>query len=305
MILFLRWIKNWKSILVDLISYIGIFWLFVEIIAYYKSEFADIYIKNIRLFLIAFVLLFIFALLKNKPATRFGYNLRGKDNFIEIKVGDIFKNNGALVIPVNNEFDMSLGGNVFKTNSIQSQVIQKFYSGKVEHLNTDISQKIPLGSKYEIGKTIEIEQKNNELGSKKFYLVANSIKKDNNRVISEIDHFTQALNGLWAYIALESGRDTTVNIPIINTQHGRDSYLSRMTAIKEIIASYVESSKSLNICEKLIISIYPDDLEKGNIDLDELNEYLKYSCKHYRQVIFKVKNKGEEDTASKVVKIEN
>ena len=200
---------------------------------------------------------------------------------------------------------MSLGGNVLKANSIQNQVIQKFYSGKIEHLNTDIAHKISIGTKHEIGKTIEVEQKSDVFGNKKFYLVANSIKKENNRVISEIDHFTQALNGLWAYVALESGRDGAVTIPLMNTQHGRDSYLSRMTAIKEIVASYIESSKSLNICEKLIISIHPSDLQKGNIDLDELDEYLRYSCKHYRQVTFKTKSAGEEETASKVVKIEN
>jgi len=200
---------------------------------------------------------------------------------------------------------MSLGGNVLKANSIQNQVIQKFYSGRIEYLNIDIAEKVSVGMKHEIGKTIEIEQKSDFFGNKKFYLVANSIKKDNNRVISEIDHFIQALNGLWAYVALESGRDGAVTIPLINTQHGRDSYLSRMTAIKEIIASYVESSKSLNICEKLIISIHPSDLQKGSIDLDELDEYLKYSCKHYRQIIFKIKKVGEEETASKVVKIEN
>ncbi len=305
MILFERWIKKWKSILVDLVSFIGIFWLFIEIASYSTSGSVDIYLKSISLFFIAFFLLLFFAVLKNKPRTCFGYHLRSKDNFIEIKVGDAFKNKGSLIIPVNDQFDMSLGGNALKANSIQNQVIQKFYSGKIEHLNTDIAQKVSIGEKYEIGKTIEVEQKSDVFGNKKFYLVANSIKKDNNRVVSEIDHFTQALNGLWMYIALGSGRDGSITIPLINTQHGRDSYLSRMTAIKEIITSYVESSKSLNICEKLIISIYPSDLQKGNIDLDEIDEYLKFSCRHYRQVIFKAKKEGEEETASKVIKIEN
>ncbi len=305
MILFNRWVGKWKNILVDMVSFIGIFWLFVEIASYSTSGSVDIYLKSVGLFAFIFFLLLVFAVIKNKPKTCFGYQLRGKDSFIEIKVGDAFQNNGSLVVPVNNYFDMSLGGNVIKANSIQNQLIQKFYSGKVEHLNTDIAQKVSMGTMYEIGKTIEVEQKNDVSGNKKFYLLANSIKKENNRVISEIDHFIQALNGLWIYIALESGRDSAVTIPIINTQHGRDSYLSRMNAIKEIIASYVESSKSLNICEKLIISIYPSDLKKGNIDLDELDEYLKYSCRHYRQVMFKAKKEGQEETASKVIKIEN
>lgn len=300
-----RWIRKWKSILIDLISSVGIFWLFVEIASYSTNGSVDTYLKNVPLFSTIFCLLFILSILRNKPKTQFGYHLRGKDNYVEIKVSDAFKNYGSLVVPVNDEFDMSLGGNVSKANSIQNQLIEKFYAGKTEHLNTDIAQKVTIGTKYDIGKTIEVEQKSDRTGNKKFYLVVNSIKKENNRVISEIDHFIQALNGLWTYIALESGRDSAVTIPLMNTQHGRDSYLSRMTAIKEIIASYVESSKSLNICEKLIISIHPNDLQKGNVDLDNLDEYLKYACKHYRQVIFRAKKEGEEETASSVVKIEN
>ncbi|MCH7559258.1 MAG: hypothetical protein IIB56_17635 [Planctomycetes bacterium] len=36
-------------------------------------------------------------------------------------------------------------------------------------------------------------------------------------------------------------------------------------AIKEIIESYIDASKSLNVSDKLIISIHPSDLIKGNI----------------------------------------
>ena len=299
MILLKRWINKWRAVLVDLVSLVGIFWLFVEIASYSTAGSADIYLKNLTFFVFAFVILFISAIIKNKPKTQFGYHLRGKDNSIEVRVGDAFENKGALVVPVNDQFDMSLGGNVRKANSIQNQVIQKFYSDKVEHLNIDIAAKVSIGTKYEVGKTIEVEQ-----GGKKFYLVVNSIKKENDRVKSEIDDFIEALNGLWSYIALDSGRDTAVTIPLINTQHGRDSYLSRMGSIKEIIASYVEASKTLNICEKLVISIHPNDLQKGSIDLDELDEYLKYTCKHYRQLTLQEKTE-DPNHASKVIRIDN
>lgn len=294
-----RWIKKWKEVLVDLVSFVGIFWLFIEIASYSTSGAADIYLKNIPVFGVAFVILFLLSAIKNKPKSYFGYHLRGKDNFVEIRVGDAFENAGALVVPVNDQFDMSLGGNVQKANSIQNQVIQEFYNGKTEHLNTDIATQVNIGAKYDVGKTIEVEQ-----NGKKFYLVVNSIRNDNNRVKSEIDDFIQALNGLWAYVALESGRDSAVSIPLINTQHGRDSYLSRMGSIKEIIASYVETSKTLNICEKLIISIHPVDLKKGNINLDELDDYLRYSCRHYRQLT--TQEKAEDPThATKVIRIDN
>lgn len=294
-----RWRRNLKSIFIDTVSWVGVFWLFVEMFSYSTKGSSDTLFKNVYLFSIVFILVCILSLIKNRPRTSFKYNLRNKDSYIEVKVGDALNNNGALVVPVNNRFDMSLGGNVEKANSIQNQVIQKFYTNKVEHLNTDILKKIPLDQEYEIGKTIEVEQ-----NGKKFYLVVNSVKKDNNRVRSEIDDFIQALNGLWQYVALDSGRNVNLTIPLINTQHGRDSYMTRRGAIKEIITSYIESSKNLNICENLIISIYPTDLLKGNIDLDEINDFLKYSCSHYRKLTLQQRSE-DPNNGSKIIQIEN
>lgn len=288
-----------KNIFIDIVSWVGIFWLFVEMFSYSTNGSTDSIFKNVYLFSGVFVLVCILSLIKNRPRTSFKYNLRNKDSYIEVKVGDAFNNSGALIVPVNDEFDMSLGGNALKANSIQNQVIQKFYANKVDHLNSDISAKVTIGKKYEIGKTIEVEQ----IG-KKFYLVVNSIKKDNNRVRSEIDDFIQALNGLWQYVALDSGRNVNLTIPLINTQHGRDSYMTRRGAIKEIITSYIESSKNLNICENLIISIHPSDLMKGNIDLDEINEFLKFSCSHYRKLTLQQRSE-DPDNGSKIIQIDN
>ena len=294
-----RWVNKIRSIFLDSITALGIFWLFVEIFSFSTNGITDIYLKSVPLFLIIFIIILIGSIIQNKPKTSFRYRLRGKDNFIEVRVGDAFKNKGALIIPVNNEFDMSLGGNVLKTNSIQSQVIKKYYSSKIEHINTDISNKIKIGVKHDIGKTVEIEN-----SGKKFYLVVNSVKSKNNRVKSEIDDFVQTLNGLWEYLALDSGRNTNVTIPLMNTQHGRDSYLTRRSAIKEIINSYIESSKDLNICENLIISIFPGDLIKGNIDLDEIDEYLKFQCTHYRKLTIQQKSEDPTD-GSKIIHIDN
>jgi hypothetical protein len=93
-----RWIKNYKDIALDLISYVGMFWLFVEIASYSTAGAVDTFFKSVSVFFIAFIIVFVIALLKNKPKTSFGYHLRGKDNFIEIRVGDAFDNRGAFFI---------------------------------------------------------------------------------------------------------------------------------------------------------------------------------------------------------------
>ena len=214
-------------------------------------------------------------------------------------MGDAFKNSGSLVVPINDCFDVSLGGNVRKAKSLQNKLITDFYSGKEEHLETDIAGKIDLSqSPHDIGTTIEIEQ-----NGKIFYLLVNSRKKENNRVESSADDFLLSLSQLWTYIALETGRNSVVTIPLISTNHGRITNITRKTAIKEIIDSYIDASKTLNIADKMIISIHPNDLKKGNIDLDELDEFLRFSCRHYKITTFSDKPEGEEVSTSVVQSI--
>ncbi|MGD9488105.1 MAG: macro domain-containing protein [Calditrichaceae bacterium] len=295
-----RWLSKYKSILTDLMSGIGLFWLFVEIASYSTNGQIDKYTKSIAFFLVGFVLIIIIVLIKNRPRTSFSYKLRDKDNFIEVKVGDAFDNNGALIIPFNNYLDVSLGGNVKKANSLQNKLIKQYYFDKEEHLVQDILKKTNLTAPFDIGTTVEIEQK-----GKSFFLLVNSHKKENNRVVSTVDDFLLSLSKVWDFIALESGRKSIVTIPIISTNHGRITDLNRMNAIKEIINSYVEASKFLNIADKLIISIFPDDINKGNIKLDEVDEYLKFQCNHYRKVHFSPKLEGKEVSPSVTKGINN
>ena len=294
-----RWLYNWKSIITDFVTGIGLFWLVVEMASYSTNGDIDAITKSIWLFTFVSIAILIIAFVRNKPKTVFSYQLRDKDNFIEIKVGDAFKNSGSLVIPINNHFDVSLGGNVKKAKSLQNKLITQYYSGKEEHLATDISEKIdPSLSPHEIGTTIEVEQ-----NGKLFYLLVNSKKKKNNRVESSVDDFLLSLTKLWTYIALESGRTSVVTIPLISTNHGRITNINRTTAIKEIIESYIDNSKALNIADKMIISIHPDDLKKGNINLDDIDEFLKFSCQHYKITTFANKPEGEVDSASIVENI--
>lgn len=294
-----RWLRSYKSIIADFVTGIGLFWLFVEMASYSTDAKIDTITKSIWLFIIVSIVILMIALIKNKPKTSFSYQLRDKDNFVEVRVGDAFKNKGSLVIPFNNCFDVSLGGNVKKAKSLQNKLITEYYSGKEEHLATDIAEKInSTDSPYDIGTTIEVEQ-----NEKLFYLLVNSRKKENNRVESSVDDFLLSLSKLWVYIALESGRNSVVTIPLISTNHGRITNINRATAIKEIIESYIDASKTLNVSDKLIISIHPNDLIKGNINLDDIDDFLKFSCKHYKITTFSDKPEGKVESASIVESI--
>jgi hypothetical protein len=289
--------KKWKIILIDLLSGVGLFWLFVEMSSYFTNGNVDIFLKTPFIYFCTLFLILVAVIIKNKPKTTFKERIRGKDNFIEIRVGDAFENNGALIIPFNNQFDTRLSGNVKKADSLQNKLIQDYYSGKSEHLDIDIEkQNIDFSKKYEIGKTIEIEN-----NGKRFYLLVNSHKLENCRVEASIDDLIISLSGVWDFLANDTSRNKIVTIPLLNTGHGRGPALTKMKIVKDIIHSYIEESKTINICEKLIISILETDIDKKLIDLDELEEYLKARTKFFRTV----KTSQDDDGSSKVVDIES
>ena len=275
-----RLFLNYKSILRDFFTAIGTVLLIVKLNHLTISMGKNFLEENgwLVLILIALVAL-ICSLWTNWPRQSFSYKLNGKDSFIEVKVGDAFKNEGALIIPINNQLDVCLNGNVKNSGSLQDQLIKNFYSNKDEHLKTDIEKKIAKKETYDIGTVVELRQKN-----KIFYLLVNSEKKENNRVKSAKDDFTLSVLKVFEYIGKDSGRNKSVTIPLINTGHGRVGILEKSTAIKEIINIYIEQSKQINIADKLIVSIPSCDVKSGVIDLDEINEFLKCVCTHYRRV---------------------
>lgn len=295
----LRWLKKWKLVIADAVTGLGLFWLFVEVTSYMTDGAIDSVVKKLVVALPIMVFILLIAILKNKPTTSFSRRIRKKDNFIQIKVGDAFKNKGALIVPINNHFDLTLGGNVAKANSLQNKLIKDYYGGRHEHLEADIREKVNYNNENPVGTTVEIEN-----NGKRFYLLANSHKLENNRVRAGIDDLIVSLTSVWDFIGGESGRNKYVTIPLLNSGHGRHSSLTKMTTAKEIIDSYIEASKQTNVCEQLIIAIHPDDVSSGLVKLDELEEYLTAACNHYKQVIMAPRDNGD-DTPSQVIAIDN
>jgi hypothetical protein len=294
-----RWKRNVRAIAQDVVGCITLYWLFIELSSYTTAGQVDTYARSPKIYFSVFTLIAIGSLWKNRPKTTFMSKIRGKDMFVEIKVGDAFDNQGALIIPFNNHFDTSLNGNVAKAKSLQNRLVHDYYDAKSQHLQTDLKAKGIKDKAYPIGTTVEIDSHN-----KRFYLLVNSVKTETGRVKASVDDLILSLSGAWDYIANESSRNKTLTIPLLNTGHGRDPSLTKMATAKEIIASYVEASKQVSVCEKLIISIHPEDVENGLIDLDDLNDYLRSATSHYREVTLAPHTNGEGDT-SKVVNIES
>ncbi|MCK5059757.1 MAG: hypothetical protein KAR00_01250 [Candidatus Pacebacteria bacterium] len=308
MILIKRWIQNWRFAIKDFLSCLGFLWLITEIISYFFSSVSE----RLNLPLIFWCILgssFLYAIFKNYPKSSHSIKIRDRDSCIELKIGDAFNVKGSQIVPFNNYFDTSLNGNVKEAKSIQNKLIKDYFNNDSKQLDDKIKEKINIrDTPFEIGKVIEIEKQKKKLFKnkiKRFYLLVNSKKQKNDRVKSSIDDFMLSLNGLWEFLSSDSSKDESIVIPLINAQHGRNPELTREIIIKQIIDTFIDTSKYKAICEKLIIVIHPSDLKKGNLKFDELIKYQLFQCKNYKSIEFNPKPEGKEIEPSEVSKIKN
>lgn len=291
-----RWLKNNrpKDIGTTLISLLTVFWLIVEVTSYFTNNKSDSYLKNASVYIASMSIFTIISLYSNRPLNSRKEKIKDRDNFVEIKVGDAFRNKGSLVIPFNNYLDVSLNGNVTNTGSLQNRLIKDYYDDKPEHLDLDINKKQKTNIEHEIGTVVEVEK-----NSKLFYLLVNTHKQENNRVKSEVGDLEKSLISLWDYIANDSRRNDVVTIPIISAGHGRTPE-QKKDILKKIIYSYIKSSQKLNICNKLIISIPEVYIDDEIIKLEEVFEYLRYVCNHFIIDEFELRI-PEKDSSSKAL----
>ena len=306
-----RFLKNWKNIIKDFFIAVGFLWLITEVLSFFFEVFVDKLKTDFGVYLFACFILIgsLFSIIKNFPKSSFRIKIRNKDSWINIKIGDAFKNKGALIIPINNDLDSYLNGNLAKGQSLHNKLIINYFNNDYRKLDELINTKIIDKIKpFEIGSVIEIEKefkKFFKIKNKRFYLLVNTIKQENNRVNSTIDDFMISINKLWDFLSKDTTKGESITIPLINTQHGRNAELTREVVIKQIIDTFIDSSKYNSICEELIIAIHHSDIDKGNLDFDKLCEYLYFQAQNYKVIKFDTKSIGQEIESSVVTGIES
>lgn len=247
------------------------------------------FLKQGAVFISVCVFALLVGIIKNRPRNRFEYGLKGKDIKVSMVVGDVFKEEGALIVPINNEFDSYLNGSTIKTSSTLAQVVARFfdkdYKAFGKRLKNELVKKTyqsqRVASGYRIGTTVCIEQ-----GTQRFYVTANSVKTSDNKVEARDADLPEALSGLWSYLADHGAKENLV-IPLIGTGNGRMK-MNRADAFKEVVRSFIASCAEKSYCDRLTIVIYKNDINKGKIDMEELNRFLSSSCE------FTVLPKAEE-----------
>lgn len=277
--------KNiWPTIKKDCISILAFLGAVVtvnDIISFFKLDIPQIII------IISLIIGTIVILLINKPKKEYVFNIKDRDIKIILKIGDILKEKFAIVVPTNTTFDTKMDNDFISIKSVQGQVQDKYFKNNISTLDCLMEKElenIPFieltdrkdtkNKKYDIGTTVEINQ-----NGKRFYFLADSdINIKGQTINPSTMNITDALSRLWQHIG-EFGHVEPIAIPIIGT--GRMGIVSsREEIFKNIIFSFVANNTTKKIATELIVYIRKEDIKKYNIEVNELIEYMKYTCKY-------------------------
>ena len=278
---FRSYLKLIKKILIKYFTLIGgLYTLFEIVILLFPNQVTNFEV----LFKILMILGAIFTIVYNHPKKKFLYQIKNKDIKITIIVGNMFKHNGAKIIPTNTTFDTKFENEFISPKSIQGQFQNKYYSNNISTLDKLLEKELENNNfillnrsksknkQYPIGTVVKLNQ-----NSERFYFLAIADVNSDGKPNSNFENIQTSLEMLWNYI-LEKGHMESIIMPIIGT--GKTGInVTRQKIIKEIIFSFMVHTNEKKISNELVICIHPNDVE--NIDIDELDEYLNYMCKYH------------------------
>ena len=291
-------IRRYLKIFTTFFAILGCTLTVAEFVQYiFESDFVYVFLrKYVWCFLIV---CFIVSFFKNKFKLSYEYFLKGTDVKINLKVDDVLNQKAAIVIPTSTTFDTKMDDDFISENSIQGQFQNKYFSNNLKELDRLLEKGLE-GYSYELINAVNSKNKRYPIGTvskvtykgKHYYFVAIADVNDFGKTINtKFTNVQLTLEGIWNHIE-NKGHIENLAIPLIGTGKAGIHDATRKKVIQEIIFSFVASSQQRKVTEKLQICIHPQDLEHKDLELEELNEYLKYMCM-YRYVDMIDNNEGK------------
>ena len=266
----------WRKIF----SIVGALYLFIELLDTFK-----IYEKSkYNRYELPFVVLvaIVWAVVTRRPVGRVRYKIPKKDLSFEVRVGDIFDANGEIVVSSNTTFDTDMSGGLIAHNSMQGQFALRFFKGNTLEIDRQIEESLKGQSssvvedkpgkhkKYPVGTVARVFA-----NGQNFYFVAMSDINEYGTAQSSVAYIDIALEKLWTYMA-ERGELGDVVVPLMGTGRGRVE-LPRKKMVERIAQSFANASRDKRFSNKLVIVVYPGDVERFGINLFEVRDYLSQS----------------------------
>ena len=218
----------------------------------------------------------------------------GTDVVVEIRIGNVLKQKGAVVVGSNTTFDTSLEDKIISRTSVQGQFTERYCPNVVEldHKLGQALKSIPSTNRtktdkpygkvkaYEFGTVAPIE-----ISGRKAYFVVIARLNSDRAASSTVDEFLDALPNIWNGIRERGGMEPLA-CPILGSGYSRLNF-TRSQLVQVIIRSFVVASLEGKLTEKLSIVIHPKDFTQNardpgqnDLNLEVLHRFLEYECWH-------------------------
>ncbi len=239
----------------------------------------------------------IVALIAQRSFSSYSRKIANTDVTINLRVGDIFANDGGIVIPSNNLFahdEKIVGG-----KSIQHQLSDKCTSGEYTCDKTVQEQikaaldtqefknavlpdepKVLCGESFNVYPygmlvPVTVRKKKKE---KHFYLLSMSEIKSEGKPYVNNKHLMLSIDNMWKYIQENRLTDNSLVVPVMGTGAANMTEKPKHIIAKYIIKTFADNASQLGI-KNFVLTIYPDDYLNDEIDMDELRTYVDYVCR--------------------------
>ena len=263
----------------------GILWLWVEIFPYFFPELDPLWAQEYWwIFLLAGG---AFGLWRAWPRLTVRSDIAGTDASIEIRVGDVFKQEGAVVVAAPTSFDTAIDDGTIHKMSAQGQYIRRFCDS-LDNLDRQIGASLkglpyeerdladkPYGSRrlYPVGTVASVKFK-----EKRAYLVAIATLNSHRTASATRNELLDALPALWENVRTRGGMEP-ISVPVLGSGFSRLNS-TREELVREIIKSFVAATHAGRFCERLAIMISLKDFREKRIDLESLGRFLEHECRY-------------------------
>lgn len=228
------------------------------------------------------VIAIVIATARAWPRNRYSRSFSVPNTRISLVVGDLFDQQGHLVIGMSDTFDTETP-RVISAKSVQGQFAQREYGGDRTRLDADLDSALrplpistaesrgskPLGKlqRYPIG-TVAV------LGTVQRHYFCVAYTHMSNKLVAQA-----TVEGIWASLACvwreirDHGQLDMTSIPIVGSGLARlSAQLSNADLVRLIVLSFLAASRERTVSRHLQIVIHPSDAE--HLDLRELADIL-------------------------------
>ena len=212
-------------------------------------------------------------------------DIGGTDASIEIHVGDLFKQDGIVVVAAPTTFDTAIEDGTIDEKSAQGQYTRLFCDSLenldrqieaslkgIEFVERDLADK-PYGRRrqYPVGTVASVKFKD-----KRAYFVAIATLNSHRNAFATRHELLDTLPALWENVRTRGGMDP-ICVPVLGSGFSRLN-ATREELVREIIKSFVAATHVGRFCERLTIVISPKDFREKSIDLKSLGRFLDHEC---------------------------